>query len=40
LRLAAAIAQWNDSAQPIYHGMMLFDNFSIAFQPLPLFQQY
>nr|WP_294941021.1 NADH-quinone oxidoreductase subunit N [uncultured Mucilaginibacter sp.] len=27
----AAIMQWNDNAQPIYHGMMLFNNFSIAF---------
>src|SRR6201996_3793581 len=29
--LVLAIVQWNDGAQPIYHGMMLFDNFSIAF---------
>ncbi len=37
--LAAAglsIAQWNDSAQPIYHGMMLFDNFSIAFSVITI----
>jgi NADH-quinone oxidoreductase subunit N len=29
--LGFAVAEWNDNAQPIYHGMMLFDNFSIAF---------
>lgn len=29
--LVLAIVQWSDGAQPIYHGMMLFDNFSIAF---------
>ena len=31
LALGCAVSQWNDSAVPIYHGMMLFDNFSIAF---------
>jgi len=29
--LVAAVLQWNDNATPIYHGMMLFNNFSIAF---------
>jgi NADH-quinone oxidoreductase subunit N len=29
--LVAAVMQWDNSAQPIYHGMMLFNNFSIAF---------
>jgi NADH-quinone oxidoreductase subunit N len=31
IALGFALAQWNSSAQPIYHGMMLFDNFSVAF---------
>jgi len=31
LGLASAIYQWNNGAVPIYHNMMLFDNFSIAF---------
>lgn len=34
--LGLAIAQWNNSAQPIYHGMMLFDNFSIAFSSITI----
>jgi NADH-quinone oxidoreductase subunit N len=29
--LGLAIMCWNTGAQPIYHGMMLFDNFSVAF---------
>lgn len=29
--LAAAVMQWNTNAAPIYHGMMLFNNFSVAF---------
>jgi len=29
--LVAAIMQWNAGAVPIYHNMMLFDNFSVAF---------
>src|ERR1700744_3432196 len=31
--LGLAVAQWTstDEAQPIYHGMMLFNNYSIAF---------
>jgi NADH-quinone oxidoreductase subunit N len=31
LALASAIYQWNNGAVPIYHDMVLFDNFSIAF---------
>lgn len=31
LALASAILQWNNGAVPIYHDMMLFDNFSVAF---------
>ena len=31
-----AIAQWNNSAQPIYHGMMLFDNFAVAFSVITI----
>src|SRR5258707_5049273 len=34
--LGSAVAQWNNSAQPIYHGMMLFDNFSIAFSAITI----
>ena len=34
--LGFAIAQWNNSAQPMYHGMMLFDNFSIAFSAITI----
>jgi len=34
--LGCAVAQWNNSAQPIYHGMMLFDNFSIAFSGITI----
>jgi len=34
--LGFAVAQWNNSAQPIYHGMMLFDNFSIAFSAITI----
>jgi NADH-quinone oxidoreductase subunit N len=34
--LGFAIAQWNSSAQPIYHGMMLFDNYSIAFSTITI----
>jgi NADH-quinone oxidoreductase subunit N len=29
--VGAAVMQWNTSAVPIYHDMMLFDNFSVAF---------
>jgi len=34
--LAAAVMQWNSGAQPIYHGMMLFDNFAIAFSVITI----
>ncbi len=31
IALGAAVAQWNNNAVPIYSGMMLFNNFSVAF---------
>ncbi len=34
--LVLAVVQWNDGAQPIYSGMLLFDNFSIAFSVLTI----
>ena len=34
--LGFAVSQWNDNAQPIYHGMMLFDNFSIVFSGITI----
>jgi NADH-quinone oxidoreductase subunit N len=34
--LGAAVLQWNDNASPIYHGMMLFNNFSIAFSVISI----
>jgi NADH-quinone oxidoreductase subunit N len=34
--LGAAILQWNSNAQPIYHGMMLFDNFSVVFSSVTI----
>lgn len=34
--LAAAVMQWNSGAQPIYHGMMLFDNFAVAFSVIAI----
>jgi NADH-quinone oxidoreductase subunit N len=34
--LGLAIAQWNNVALPIYHGMMMFDNFSIAFSGITI----
>ena len=36
LALAAAMMQWNSSALPIYHGMMLFDNYAIAFSGITI----
>ncbi|MCR8558501.1 NADH-quinone oxidoreductase subunit N [Mucilaginibacter sp. BJC16-A38] len=36
LALGCAISQWNDNAVPIYHGMMLFDNFSIMFSGITI----
>ena len=34
--LGLAVAEWNNSAQPIYHGMMLFDNYAIAFSSITI----
>src|SRR6187551_818264 len=36
--LGLAIAQWtpHNEAQPIYHGMMLFNNFSIVFSVITI----
>ncbi|MBS1521414.1 MAG: NADH-quinone oxidoreductase subunit N [Bacteroidetes bacterium] len=34
--LAAAVMQWGKGIQPIYHGMMLFDNFSVAFSVITI----
>jgi NADH-quinone oxidoreductase subunit N len=34
--LGLAFTHWNDGAQPIYHGMMLFDNFSVAFSAITI----
>jgi NADH-quinone oxidoreductase subunit N len=34
--LGVAIAQWNNVALPIFHGMMMFDNFSIAFSGITI----
>src|ERR1700753_553339 len=34
--LVLAIVQWNDVATPIYSGMMLFDNFSVAFSSVTI----
>jgi NADH-quinone oxidoreductase subunit N len=34
--LGAAVLQWSDNAEPIYHGMMLFNNFSIAFSVISI----
>jgi NADH-quinone oxidoreductase subunit N len=34
--LGFAVMHWKDGAQPIYHGMMLFDNFSIAFSAITI----
>lgn len=38
LALGLAVAQWTptDEAQPIYHGMMLFNNYSIAFSGITI----
>jgi len=36
LALGLAITHWNDGAQPIYHGMMLFDNFAVAFSAITI----
>lgn len=34
--LGAAVMQWGDNAEPIYSGMMLFNNFSIAFSAISI----
>ncbi|RCH54603.1 NADH-quinone oxidoreductase subunit N [Mucilaginibacter hurinus] len=34
--LGFALAEWNSGAQPIFSGMMLFDNFSIAFSAVTI----
>jgi NADH-quinone oxidoreductase subunit N len=34
--LGLAIAQWNDNRVPEYHGMMLFNNYSIAFSSIAI----
>lgn len=34
--LALAILEWNSGASPIYSGMMLFDNFAVAFSGLTI----
>ena len=35
--LVLALLEWNSGAQPIYSGMMLFDNFAIAFTAICIF---
>ncbi len=35
--LVLAVLEWNSGAQPIYSGMMLFDNFAIAFTSICIF---
>lgn len=34
--LGLAVAQWNDNATPAYNGMMLFDNYAIAFSSVAI----
>lgn len=34
--LGLDIAQWNSKALPIYHGMMLFDNYAVAFSAITI----
>src|SRR6202012_4733260 len=34
--LGFALVQWNTSAQPIYSGMMLFDNYSVVFSAVTI----
>lgn len=34
--LGFAISQWNSNAVPIYSGMMLFDNFAVAFSAITI----
>ncbi len=35
--LAVTLLEWNSGAQPIYSGMMLFDNFAVAFTSICIF---
>jgi NADH-quinone oxidoreductase subunit N len=35
--LVLAILEWDSSAQPIYSGMLLFDNFAVAFTSICIF---
>lgn len=35
--LIAVLVEWNTNAQPIYSGMMLFDNFAVAFSSICIF---
>ena len=34
--LILAVKYWNSSAKPLYHGMMLFDNYSVAFASITI----
>src|ERR1700750_1542981 len=34
--MGCAIAEWKPSTQPIFHGMMLFDNYAIAFSVITI----
>lgn len=36
IALGLAITQWSNNAQPVYHGMMFFNNFSIAFSGITI----
>jgi NADH-quinone oxidoreductase subunit N len=36
LALGFAVVKWNANSLPIYHGMMLFDNFSVAFSGITI----
>lgn len=35
--LGLSVMEWNTNAQPIYNGMMLFDNFAVAFTVICVF---
>ena len=35
--LGLSVMEWNSNAQPIYNGMMLFDNFAVAFTVICVF---
>jgi NADH-quinone oxidoreductase subunit N len=34
--LVCAVAEWNPNTKPIFHGMMLFDNYAIAFSVITI----